>query len=82
MRDVEIFQMALAMVKSIPVAAVARMIGQHDTRIWRVVHCPGTPKSMQLGNTQFYAPLLRMWSSLLKGAGTEGEAGARLQQAA
>jgi len=30
--------MVLAMVKSMPVAAVARMIGEHDTRIWRVVH--------------------------------------------
>jgi transposase len=30
--------MVLAMVKSMPVAAVGRLVGEHDTRIWRVIH--------------------------------------------
>lgn len=28
----------LMMVKSMPVAEVARMLGEHDTRLWRIVH--------------------------------------------
>ena len=30
--------MVLALVRSMPVAAVARMIGEHDSRLWRIVH--------------------------------------------
>jgi transposase len=30
--------MVLALVKSMPVAAVARLVGEQDTRLWRVVH--------------------------------------------
>ncbi len=30
--------MLMAMVPAMPVAAVARMVGGHDTRLWRVVH--------------------------------------------
>jgi transposase len=30
--------MLMAMVSSMPVKAVARMVGEHDTRLWRVVH--------------------------------------------
>lgn len=30
--------LVLALVKAMPVQAVARIIGEHDTRIWRVVH--------------------------------------------
>jgi transposase len=30
--------MLMAMVPAMPVAAVARMVGEHDTRLWRVVH--------------------------------------------
>lgn len=28
----------LALVKAMPVAAVARLVGEHDTRLWRVLH--------------------------------------------
>jgi transposase len=28
----------LALCKAMPVAAVARVVGEHDTRIWRVLH--------------------------------------------
>jgi transposase len=28
----------MAMIPAMPVAAVARMVGEHDTRLWRVVH--------------------------------------------
>ncbi len=28
----------MAMLKSMPVAAVARMVGEHDTRLWRIIH--------------------------------------------
>lgn len=28
----------MAMVKAMPVAAVARLVGEHDTRLWRVIH--------------------------------------------
>lgn len=30
--------LVLAMVKGMPVAAVARLLGEHDTRVWRIVH--------------------------------------------
>jgi transposase len=30
--------MLMAMIPAMPVAAVARMVGEHDTRLWRVVH--------------------------------------------
>lgn len=30
--------LVLAMVKDMPVAAVARLVGEHDTRVWRIVH--------------------------------------------
>lgn len=30
--------LVMAMLKSMPVAAVARMVGEHDTRLWRVIH--------------------------------------------
>ena len=30
--------MVMTMVSAMPVAAVARMVGEHDTRLWRVVH--------------------------------------------
>lgn len=30
--------MVLALVKAMPVAAVAQLIGEHDTRLWRVIH--------------------------------------------
>ena len=30
--------LVLALVKSMPVAAVARLVGEHDSRIWRVIH--------------------------------------------
>jgi hypothetical protein len=30
--------MVLAMVKAMPVAAVAQLTGEHDTRLWRVIH--------------------------------------------
>jgi transposase len=30
--------MLMTMIPAMPVAAVARMIGEHDTRLWRVVH--------------------------------------------
>ena len=30
--------MVMAMVKAMPVAAVARLVGEHDSRLWRVVH--------------------------------------------
>jgi transposase len=28
----------MALVASMPVAVVARMVGEHDTKLWRVVH--------------------------------------------
>ena len=28
----------MAMVKEMPVRAVAKLVGEHDTRVWRVVH--------------------------------------------
>ena len=30
--------MLMAMISAMPVAAAARMVGEHDTRLWRVVH--------------------------------------------
>ncbi len=30
--------LVMAMVSAMPVAAVARIVGEHDTRLWRVVH--------------------------------------------
>jgi transposase len=30
--------MVMAMVSAMPVKAVARMVGEHDTRLWRVIH--------------------------------------------
>jgi transposase len=30
--------LVLAMVKAMPVAAVAQLVGEHDTRLWRVIH--------------------------------------------
>jgi transposase len=30
--------MLMAMIPAMPVAAVARMVGEHDTRLWRIVH--------------------------------------------
>jgi transposase len=30
--------LVLAMIKGMPVATVARLIGEHDTRIWRILH--------------------------------------------
>lgn len=30
--------MVLAMVKSMPVAAVAQLVGEYDTRLWRIIH--------------------------------------------
>ena len=30
--------MIMAMVPAMPVNAVARMVGEHDTRLWRVIH--------------------------------------------
>jgi transposase len=30
--------MLMAMIPAMPVAAVARIVGEHDTRLWRVVH--------------------------------------------
>jgi transposase len=30
--------MVMAMISAMPVRAVARMVGEHDTRLWRVVH--------------------------------------------
>ena len=30
--------MIMAMVPAMPVKAVARMVGEHDTRLWRVIH--------------------------------------------
>jgi len=30
--------MVMTMVRAMPVKAVARMVGEHDTRLWRVVH--------------------------------------------
>jgi len=30
--------MLMAMIPAMPVAAVARMVGEHDTKLWRVVH--------------------------------------------
>jgi hypothetical protein len=33
--------MVMTMVSAMPVKAVARMVGEHDTRLWRVVRaCP------------------------------------------
>ena len=28
----------MAMVSAMPVKAVARLVGEHDTRLWRVIH--------------------------------------------
>ena len=30
--------LAMTMMTSMPVAAVARLVGEHDTRLWRVLH--------------------------------------------
>jgi transposase len=30
--------LVMAMVKSMPVAAIARQVGEHDTRLWRIIH--------------------------------------------
>jgi hypothetical protein len=30
--------MVMTMVSAMPVKAVARIVGEHDTRLWRVVH--------------------------------------------
>lgn len=30
--------LVMAMVKDMPVAAVARLLGEHDTRLWRIIH--------------------------------------------
>jgi transposase len=30
--------MVMTMVRAMPVAAVARMVGEHDTRLWRIIH--------------------------------------------
>ena len=29
----------MALVSAMPVNAVARLVGEHDTRLWRVIHC-------------------------------------------
>jgi hypothetical protein len=30
--------LVMALVTSMPVARVARMVGEHDTKLWRVIH--------------------------------------------